>query len=104
MKKLLLSISLFAVIGSTNAMATGTEGPIAGGVAGEVSATSLGAFLGGVAPYALTVGAVWLMATHDPGPCFHEPVRNVSWKANPGYSFDVAGCDYQTSKDKLIVN
>ena len=38
-----------------------------------------------------------------PGSCYNEPVRLVKWKHAPGYSFEVAGCDYQAKKDKLIV-
>lgn len=36
--------------------------------------------------------------------CYNEKVRTVAWKNNPnGYSFDVAGCDYQAKKDVLVL-
>ena len=36
--------------------------------------------------------------------CDDEPLRKVAWKNNPnGYSFVVAGCDYQAKKDQLVL-
>lgn len=34
--------------------------------------------------------------------CYKEPVRLVQ-RAGESYSFNVAGCEYQANKDKLIV-
>jgi hypothetical protein len=35
--------------------------------------------------------------------CYYEEDRLVKWKDNPGYSFGVAGCDYQAKKDRLVI-
>lgn len=35
--------------------------------------------------------------------CYYEPIRTVKWVGQPGYSFEVAGCDYQAKKDRLVV-
>jgi hypothetical protein len=35
--------------------------------------------------------------------CQKEPLRTVAWANNPnGYSFEVAGCDYQANKSKYV--
>ena len=36
--------------------------------------------------------------------CYNESSRNVAWKNNPnGYSFSVAGCDYQANKASYVL-
>jgi len=62
---------------------------------------------GALLPLGIGGGLVYLAGNRDakdlPGACYNEPVRIVKWKSAPGYSFEVAGCDYQAKKEKLIV-
>jgi len=70
----------------------------AGKVAG-ISWTSVGGM------QAVAVGTmITMLLNSEPPACWYGPKRNVSWKANPGYSFDVANCDYEAKKSLLTVN
>jgi len=79
MKKLLLMLCLFAPVGVVSA------NPVIGEVFMHAVAIFAPAFMG---------------ANSEPSKCWSEPVRKVEWKANPGYTFDVAGCDYEANKSK----
>ena len=82
MKKLMLAVSLFGLIGSAHAL---------------TPAVGYGLHMMGI----IGVGAV--SAVDGVQACDKEPLRQVHWKGNPGYSFTVAGCDYQAKADKLVV-
>lgn len=65
-------------------------------------------FLPLLEPAAVAIGSVFVgyqSAVHDAAnlPCFKEPVRTAHWKGAPGYTFSVAGCDYEANKDKLVI-
>ena len=56
-------------------------------------------------PFAV-VAAVHYMLTNSEvvNACELEPLRKVAHASNPnGYTFTVAGCDYQAKKDRLIL-
>lgn len=52
-------------------------------------------------------GLGYIAGTRDangiPGECYNEPLRLVKWNNAPGYSFVVAGCDYQAKKANLTI-
>ncbi len=83
MKKLLLMLCLFAPFGAVSAM------PVITPAIGEVAVYAVGIF-----------GPYFMKANETPSKCWSEPVRKVEWKANPGYAFDVAGCDYEANKTR----
>ena len=59
---------------------------------------------GAIAPVLFGFGVVALQDAEQGIPaCYHEPIRLVKWADQPGYSFEVAGCDYQAKKDRLVV-
>ena len=64
---------------------------------------ALGPLIFGVSVGGLGYTAGSRDASGQPGACYNEPVRLVKWKNAPGYSFEVAGCDYQAKKDRLVV-
>lgn len=85
MKKTLIAI-LFAVSGAVNAEPISM---LVGGVV-ELAPFALGAFVGNDASKPVPA-------------CYSEPTRKVAWANNPkGYSFTVAGCDFQSKKDQLV--
>ena len=71
-------------------------------IAGPVSATPvITPAIGEVAVYAVGIfGPYFMKVYEEPSTCWYEPVRKVEWKASPGYSFEVAGCDYEANKSK----
>jgi len=87
MKKVIFAIMSMMVISISASAAVPVLGPMIFGVAAG--------------------GTGYLAGSRDasgqPGACYNEPVRLVKWKSAPGYSFEVAGCDYQAKKDNLIV-
>ncbi len=57
----------------------------------------------GVGPGLLLAGFT-LALTDKAQACDDEPNRLVAWKDNPnGYSFEVAGCDFQAKKDQYVL-
>ena len=87
MKKVLVGMALFLSVGVANA----------GGAAGV---TAAGNFAGAFVPVGIAVGLGYLAAQPKEA-CYNEPVRNVRM-VGKGYDVDLAGCDYQTKKDKVI--
>jgi len=86
MKKVILSIIFMALAGAANAS------PLVLIFSGAVNASP--------------ISAGYLMAKNEAvtDACYSEPVRSVSWKSNPSYSFSVAGCDYQAKKSQYILS
>ena len=86
MKKVIFAVMLMVGMGSAHA---GVLIPGSVVVFGAV-ATGAGAIVGND------------MAKPIPA-CYYEPIRLVKWSDQPGYSFEVAGCDYQAKKDRLVI-
>jgi hypothetical protein len=65
--------------------------------------TMIGAGIVNLSPFILGT-FVGNDATKPVPACYSEPSRKVAWKNNPdGYSFTVAGCDYASKADQLVL-
>jgi hypothetical protein len=72
----------------------------------SVSASPLGVVTGLVNPASFGVMLAYYAAKNEKidNACYNDKLRTVSHVNNPnGYSFEVAGCDYQANKDNYIV-